>query len=86
MTADGDLLMSDANAGGGTEIRRIRLAHGPDGWNVEERWSSNRLKPYFSDYVVHEGHAFGFDGSTSRVSTSRTAGGCGREVATATAS
>ncbi len=29
---------------------------------IEERWTSNRLKPSFSAFVVHEGHAFGFDG------------------------
>ena len=32
------------------------------GFNIEERWTSFRLKPYFNDFVVHEGHAFGFDG------------------------
>ncbi len=58
----GDVLISASDDVGGVGIRRIGVAHGPGGWAVEERWTSNRLKPYFSDFVVHEGHAFGFDG------------------------
>jgi outer membrane protein assembly factor BamB len=56
-TADGDILIG---TDGG--IGRIAVTHGPGGWTVEERWTSVRLKPYFNDFVVHEGHAFGFDG------------------------
>jgi hypothetical protein len=48
---------------GGLGIRRIAVKHGSGGWSVEERWTSRGLKPYFNDFVVHEGHAFGFDGS-----------------------
>jgi outer membrane protein assembly factor BamB len=61
--ADGDVLISTASASGGIGTRRITVAHGPGGWTVEERWTSIGLKPYFNDFVVHDGHAFGFDGS-----------------------
>jgi outer membrane protein assembly factor BamB len=59
VTADGDVLIV-ASTGSGT--RRIAIARGARGWTVEERWTSIGLKPYFNDFVVHEGHAFGFDG------------------------
>jgi len=63
MTADGDLLISmiDDNAVP-IGMQRIAVAHGPGGWTVEKRWSSVALKPSFSPFVVHRGHAFGFDG------------------------
>ena len=64
LTAEGDVLVGaiDSSASGiGT--RRLAVAHGPGGWTVEERWMSTGLKPSFNDYVVHKGHAFGFDGS-----------------------
>jgi outer membrane protein assembly factor BamB len=60
VTADGDVLISVDDRGG---VRRLAVAHGPGGWTVKERWTSIGLKPYFNDFVVHEGHAFGFDGS-----------------------
>ncbi|MEE8523694.1 MAG: alcohol dehydrogenase, partial [Thermoanaerobaculia bacterium] len=60
LTADGDVLIS-VDQGSGT--RRIAVAHGPGGWTAEERWTSLGLKSYFNDFVVHDGHAFGFDGS-----------------------
>ena len=59
LIADGDILIS---RGVTTGMRRIAVARGPGGWTIEERWTSVRLKPFFNDFVVHEGHAFGFDG------------------------
>jgi outer membrane protein assembly factor BamB len=59
--ADGDLLVSD---GEGSDMHRISVAHGANGWTVAERWTSEGLKPYFNDFVVHKGHAYGFDGNT----------------------
>ena len=62
--AEGDsVLLSTGDAMGGIGMRRIAVSRGPAGWIVEERWTSRGLKPYYNDFVVHEGHAFGFDGS-----------------------
>jgi outer membrane protein assembly factor BamB len=63
LTPEGDVLIAGGDAMGGTGLRRLALTHGADGWKVEERWHSRGLKPYFNDFVVHKGHAYGFDGS-----------------------
>jgi outer membrane protein assembly factor BamB len=63
LTADGDILITTGDATGAIGLRRIAAAQGPGGWTVRERWTSTGLKPYFNDFVVHNGFAFGFDGS-----------------------
>jgi outer membrane protein assembly factor BamB len=63
LTADGDVLINAIAMTGGIGIRRIAVAQKPGGWTVQERWTSTGLKPYFNDFVVHKGYAFGFDGS-----------------------
>jgi outer membrane protein assembly factor BamB len=59
-TADGGILIV-ANESSGT--RRLAVTHGAAGWTAEERWTSKGLKPWFNDFVVHNAHAFGFDGT-----------------------
>jgi hypothetical protein len=66
MTPDGSLLINSIVATGGQGVRRLalRLRSGPaSAWTVEERWTSRGLKPYYNDFVVHDGYAFGFDGT-----------------------
>lgn len=60
LTPDGDVLVTAGDISG---VHRFAVANGPGGWSANSRWSSNGLKPYFNDFVVHQGHAFGFDGS-----------------------
>jgi hypothetical protein len=60
--AGADVLIGSGSGLGAVGLRRVAVARGPGGWAVEERWTSNGLKPYFNDFVVHKGHAFGFDG------------------------
>ncbi len=59
---DGDVLISLSNMSG-IGMKRLAVSKGSSGWNVQEMWTSTGLKPYFNDYVVHKGHAYGFDGS-----------------------
>jgi outer membrane protein assembly factor BamB len=61
LTAEGDILLHD---GEGNAMRRIAVTNGPSGWNVAERWEGFGLNPYFSDFVVHKGYAYGFSGSS----------------------
>ncbi len=63
LAADGDLLINAIGMTGGVGLRRLGVARKPDGWSTAERWTSSGLKPYFNDFVVHKGHAYGFDGS-----------------------
>ena len=58
LTADGDVLITSQENG----ARRLAISHNTAGWSVAERWTSNALKPYFNDFVIHKGYAFGFDG------------------------
>lgn len=71
IVAEGEILMSQGNT---TGMRRVAITRseglaaspelrGSSGWATEERWTTNRLKPFFSDLVIHEGHAYGFDGN-----------------------
>jgi outer membrane protein assembly factor BamB len=59
LTPDGDVLVSVSQDSG---LRRVGVKRLPGGWATEERWTTNGLKPYFNDFVVHEGHAYGIDG------------------------
>jgi outer membrane protein assembly factor BamB len=60
LMADGNVLISVSDQSG---TRRLAAARGSGGWTVEERWTSKGLKPYFNDFVIHNGYAYGFDGS-----------------------
>jgi outer membrane protein assembly factor BamB len=60
MTADGDVLIAAGDISG---LHRVAVTHSDGAWSAASRWSTNGLKPYFNDFVVHKGHAFGFDGS-----------------------
>ena len=63
LTADGDVLVNAISMNGGEGMRRLAVEHSGGTWTAHERWTSKGLKPYFNDFVVHKGYAYGFDGS-----------------------
>src|SRR5262245_61139548 len=62
-TADGDVLVNAISMSGGEGMRRLAVARSGTTWTAQEKWTSRGLKPYFNDFVVHKGHAYGFDGT-----------------------
>lgn len=60
---EGGILINAVALAGGAGIRRLGVTRESGGWSIQERWTSNGLKPYFNDFVIHKGHAYGFDGN-----------------------
>ena len=62
MITKNDILISEVSATGGKGMQRIAIKNGLGGWTTQELWSSDKLRPYFNDFVVHKGHVFGLEG------------------------
>ncbi|HKB04136.1 MAG TPA: PQQ-binding-like beta-propeller repeat protein [Gemmataceae bacterium] len=45
----------------GPGMSLIDVTQNGNDWAVSQRWTSKDLKPEFPDFVVHQGHAYGFD-------------------------
>jgi outer membrane protein assembly factor BamB len=49
--------------GFGHGTRRVRIARQGQSWSDEEQWTTQAIKPYYNDLVIHDGHLYGFDGN-----------------------
>ena len=56
---EGRILLSTPMTGG---TRMVEVSKSGEAWKVEEKWTTTDLKPYFNDFVRHEGFLYGFDG------------------------
>lgn len=56
-----DTVLLPTGMGAGTRLIRLK-ANGAK-FDAEEVWTSRNFKPDFNDFVVHEGHIYGFDSS-----------------------
>jgi outer membrane protein assembly factor BamB len=56
--SDNEVLLG---TGFGQGTRRVKFTVSGDELKGEEVWTTNRLSPYYTDFVVHEGHIYGFD-------------------------
>lgn len=47
----------------GMGIGMLDVTHAKGTWTPTQKWDSQQVKAEFSEYVIHEGHAYGFDGA-----------------------
>ncbi len=47
--------------GWGSGTLSLQVTRDDDAWKLVELWSSNRLKPGFNDFIIHDGHIYGLD-------------------------
>jgi outer membrane protein assembly factor BamB len=47
----------------GPGVALVNVKQDGDRWTVAEVWATTEMKPEFPDFVVHGGHAYGFDGA-----------------------
>jgi outer membrane protein assembly factor BamB len=59
---ESDILIGDPGETGGNGMLLITINNGSDGWKIKKQWTSTGMKPYFNDFIIHKGHAYGFDG------------------------
>lgn len=43
--------------------RRVHVNYDGSNWTPDHKWESLAFKPYYNDFVVHNGHLYGFNGS-----------------------
>lgn len=47
----------------GSGMALLNVTRDGSAWNANAAWESKDLKPEFPDFVIHDNHAYGFDGS-----------------------
>jgi outer membrane protein assembly factor BamB len=62
MITQNDIVISAVSETGGKGMKRFDIEKGNEGWTAKEQWSSDKLRPYFNDFIIHKGHIYGFDG------------------------
>jgi outer membrane protein assembly factor BamB len=53
------LIASEADLG----LALLDVSRDAGGWTAAQHWATKNLKPSFNDFVVHDGHVYGFDGA-----------------------
>ena len=57
-----EVLIGESSGAVGKGMRCLTIKNGSGGWAIEDLWTSDKLKPYFNDFVFHKGNIFGFEG------------------------
>ena len=57
-----EILIGETSDTGGKGMRRILITKNSGMWTTKDLWTSTQTKPYFNDFVINKGHAYGFEG------------------------